>query len=117
LLTASHGLNAACIAMLAQRVAMMPIPLIVLRRLTGISLIEIIWGQLPLLGAAATMGLVVVWSAPLITELFGHLLTLPILVAIGAVIYLPLALLAAPDVIKDLYDRAYQAINPNIGTV
>ena len=117
LLTASHGLDAACVAMLAQRVAMMPIPLIMLRRLTGISPVRMIGAQLPLLGAAATMGVVVSFAAPLATELLGHLLSLPILVGIGAVIYLLLALLVAPDVIKDLYDRTLEVINPNIETV
>lgn len=117
LLAASHGLYAACIAMLAQRIAMMPAPLIMLRRVTGGSPIAVIWSQLPVLGAAAVMGWIIVLCTPLAQRIFGHFLTPPILVLIGVITYTPLALLAAPDIVKMLLKRLLLAINPDMETI
>jgi PST family polysaccharide transporter len=111
LLAASHGLYAACTAMLAQRIAMLPAPLIMLRRVAGISPIGVIWAQLPVLGAAAVMGWIVVLSTPLTQMRFGHSFTPLILILIGAAIYMPLALLAAPDIAKLLFKRALAVMN------
>src|ERR1035437_1061043 len=111
LLAASHGLYAACTAMLAQRIAMLPAPLIMLRRVAGISPIGVIWAQLPILGAAAVMGWIVVLSTPLTQMRFGQSFTLPILTLIGAAIYIPLALLAAPEIAKLLFKRALAVVN------
>ncbi len=111
LLAASHGLYAACTAMLAQRIAMLPAPLIMLRRVAGISPIRVIWAQLPILGAAAVMGWIVVLSTPLTQMRFGQSFTLPILTLIGAAIYIPLALLAAPEIAKLLFKRALAVVN------
>ena len=117
LLTASHGLDAACAAILAQRVMMMPLALIMLRRITGITPIGVIWAQLPILGAAAVMGGIVVLATPVVERFFGLPLTLLILVIIGAVSYAPLALLAAPDLVRLLRLRFVATINPDLGTV
>ena len=111
LLAASHGLYAACTAMLAQRIAMLPAPLIMLRRVVGISPIGVIWAQLPILGAAAVMGWIVVLSTPLTQMRFGQSFTPPILILIGAAIYMPLALLAAPEIAKLLFKRALAVMN------
>jgi O-antigen/teichoic acid export membrane protein len=117
LLAASHGLDAACAAMLVQRIVMMPISLLILRRLTGISSMGVIWAQLPLLGAAAAMGWIVVIATPLAEKLSSQVLTLPIVIVIGGVIYVPLALLAAPDIVRLLRKQVVAAMNPDLGTV
>jgi len=111
LLAASHGLYAACAAMLAQRIVMLPAPLIMLRRVAGISFVAVIWAQLPVLGAAAVMGWIVVLLTPLTQMRFGQSLTVPILIVTGAAIYMPLALLAAPDITKLLFKRALAVMN------
>ncbi len=117
LLAASHGLNAACAAMFAQRIALMPALLVMLRRVTGISAVNVIWSQLPILAAAAVMGLIVVLSTPLTQRLFPHSLVPLILIAVGAVTYVPLALIVAPDITKLLYKRALAALNPDLETI
>ena len=117
LLTASHGLDAACAAILAQRVVMMPLALMMLRRITGITPIGVIWAQLPILGTAAVMGGIVVLATPVVERFFSLPLTLLILVIIGAVSYAPLALLAAPDLVRLLRQQFVAAINPDLGTV
>jgi PST family polysaccharide transporter len=117
LLTASHGLDAACAAILAQRVVMMPLALMMLRRITGITPIAVIWAQLPILGAAAVMGEIVDLATPVVERFFSLPLTLLILVIIGAASYAPLALLAAPDLVRLLRQRFVATINPDLGTV
>jgi PST family polysaccharide transporter len=117
LLTASHGLDAACAAILAQRVVMMPLALMMLRRITGITPIAVIWAQLPILGAAAVMGEIVGLATPVVERFFSLPLTLLILVIIGAASYAPLALLAAPDLVRLLRQRFVATINPDLGTV
>jgi O-antigen/teichoic acid export membrane protein len=113
LLAAPHGLYAACTAMLAQRIAMLPAPLIMLRRVAGISPIGLIWAQLPVLSAAAVMGWIVFLSTPLIQMRFGHSFTAPVLIVIGAMTYIPLALLTAPQLSKLVFKRALTAMNLN----
>jgi O-antigen/teichoic acid export membrane protein len=117
LLVASHGLYAACIAMLLQRVAMMPAPLIMLRRATGISPLTVIWAQLPILTAAAIMALIVVWFTPLVERVTSHSLLMPVLILIGAFAYLPLVTIAAPDVVRGTYRRLAELISPNLEPV
>ena len=97
--------------MLAQRIVMLPAPLIMLRRVAGISFVAVIWAQLPVLGAAAVMGWIVVLLTPLTQMRFGQSLTVPILIVTGAAIYMPLALLAAPDITKLLFKRALAVMN------
>jgi PST family polysaccharide transporter len=117
LIAAPYGLYAACIAMLVQKVGMMPGPLIMLRRTIGISPIAVIWSQLPVLGAAAVMGAIVVSCTPLVVRIMPSYLTIPILIGIGALTYLPLAMLAAPDIMKHVYRRLISAMKPDLSTV
>jgi O-antigen/teichoic acid export membrane protein len=117
LLVASHGLYAACIAMLVQRVAMMPAPLLMLRRVTGISPLIVIWSQLPILTAAAIMALIVVWITPLVENIHPQLLVAPALILIGALSYLPFALVAAPDIVKGIYRRVAKLVSPGLEPV
>ena len=105
MLAASHGLNAACAAMFAQRIALMPALLVMLRRVTGVSPIRAVWVQLPILAAAAVMGWIVLLSTPLALSLLPQRLTPLILTVIGALIYTPLALAVAPDIIRLLGRR------------
>lgn len=117
LLVASHGLYAACIAMLLQRIAMMPAPLIMLRRATGISPLTVIWAQLPILTAAAIMALIVVWFTPLVERVTSHSLLMPVLILIGAFTYLPLVMIAAPDIVRGTYRRLVELISPGLEPV
>lgn len=117
LLTASYGLDAACAAILAQRVVMMPLGLMMLRRIAGISPIGVVWAQLPILGAAAVMGGIVVLATPMVERFFSLPVSFLILVMIGAASYAPLALLAAPDLIRLLRQRFVATMNPDLGTV
>ena len=96
---------------------MLPVPLIMLRQQAGIPPTNVIWPQLPILGAAAVMGWIVVLSTPLMQSLFGYWLSLPILIVIGVGTYMPLALLVAPDVVKGLLKSTFDAWHPNAGTV
>jgi hypothetical protein len=117
LIAASHGLYAACTAILLQRIAMMPAPLVMLRRFAGVSPIGVIWAQLPVLSAAAVMGWIVVTVTPQIHRLFGPSFTPLMLIMVGVVTYMPLVLLAAPDVVKLLYKRALKMMNPDVETI
>jgi teichuronic acid exporter len=117
LLAAPYGLYVACAAMLAQRVVMMPGPLLMLRRVAGASPIGVIWAQLPILGAAAVMGWIVTLSVPLAEKMPGPLWQLASLVLIGVVVYAPLALLAAPDIIRRLWKQAFHSMTTNMETV
>ena len=117
LLAASHGLYAACTAILLQRIAMIPTPLMMLRRVAGISPIGVIYAQLRVLSAAAIMGWIVVIATPQTQRHFGPLLTPLLLIVVGAVTYMPLVLLAAPDIVKLLYRRALKMMNPNMETI
>jgi hypothetical protein len=117
LIAAPYGLYAACIAMLIQKVGMMPGPLVMLRRTIGISPIAVVWSQLPVLGAAAVMGAIVTLCTPLVVRILPSYLAILVLIGIGALTYLPLAMLAAPDVMKHLYRRLMSALNPDLSTV
>ena len=117
LIAAPHGLQFTCTAMLVQWTIMLPVALIMLRWQAGIAPTNVIWSQLPILGAAAIMGCIVVLSTPLMQSLFGNRLSLPVLIAIGIGTYMPLALLVAPDVVKGLLKSTFEARHPNAGTV
>ncbi len=117
LLAASHGLNPACAAMFAQRIALMPVLLVMLRRVTRISPVLAITAQLPILGAAAVMGWIVLLSTPLALSQFPLRFTPLILIVIGALIYIPLAFAVAPDIIKLMGKRVLGVINPDMEPV
>ena len=116
-LAAPYGLYVACAAMLAQRIVMMPGPLLMLRRVAGVSPIGVIWSQMPVLGAAATMGWIVSLSVPLADKLPSPVWKLATLIVIGVAVYVPLALLAAPDIAKHLWKRAFDSMSTNMETV
>jgi len=103
--------------MLLQRIAMMPAPLIMLRRATGISPLTVIWAQLPILTAAAIMALIVVWFTPLVERVTSHSLLMPVLILIGAFTYLPLVMIAAPDIVRGTYRRLVELISPGLEPV
>ena len=96
---------------------MMPAPLIMLRRATGISPLTVIWAQLPILTAAAIMALIVVWFTPLVERVASHSLLMPVLILIGAFAYLPLVTIAAPDVVRGTYRRLVELISPGLEPV
>jgi O-antigen/teichoic acid export membrane protein len=114
---APHGLYIACAAMLAQRILMMPGPLLMLRRVAGISPIGVIWSQLPVLGAAATMGWIVTLSVPLVERIPSVRWQLAALILIGVVVYAPLALLAAPDIVRRICKRMFHPMTTNMEAV
>jgi O-antigen/teichoic acid export membrane protein len=113
LLVASYGLYAACLAMLAQRILLMPALFIMLRRVTGISIAQAVWAQLPILGAAAVMGWIVVLVTSPIQRLFYLPLTPLILIAMGGIVYAPLAFAVAPDIVRILCMRIFTKIRTN----
>jgi O-antigen/teichoic acid export membrane protein len=112
LVAGPHGLYVACGAMLAQRLLMMPAPLLMLRRVANISPIGVIFTQLPILGAATAMGILVYFIAPLTLATLPRIIALVTLVVIGGVVYAPLALIAARDVATALYHRVLSAARP-----
>lgn len=113
-LAAPFGLYAACIAILLQKVTMMSIPLVMLRRSLAISPIAVISSQLPVLGAAAIMGTTVSLCLPLAVRMLPPYIALVALVGIGVLVYLPLATLAAPDIVKSLIRRLISTANPSV---
>jgi len=92
-----------------------PIPLIMLRRVCGSVPFIVVWRQLPLLGAAAVMGLAVKMVAPFIDLKIGHVATIPVLIAIGVAIYFPLAAFVAPNDTRRLMQRVMSMVQWAIG--
>ena len=105
LVAAPFGLNIVCGALVLQTVAFLPVPLTMVRRATGSSPVMVIWTQLPLLGAAAVMGLAVTAVRTCIDPRISHMVAIPVLIVVGVAIYLPLAALAAPNDTKHLLHR------------
>jgi len=91
--------------MLAQRILLMPFPLVLLRRAIGVSPVRIVLSQLPILGAAIAMGAVVTLTAPAVTSRVGLSLALGMMALIGIAVYVPLGLLAAPDIARRLWSK------------
>jgi len=117
ILAAPYGLYIACIAMLAQRIVMMPGPLLMLRRIANVSPIGVVWSQLPILAAAAVMGWVVTLAVPLAEKIPHPVWQLAALVFIGVIVYAPLALVAAPDIINRLFRQALHSMTTNMEPV
>ena len=115
LIVGPYGIKLVSGALVLQAAAFVPIPLIMLRRVCGSVPFIVVWRQLPLLGAAAVMGLAVKIVAPFIDLKIGHMATIPVLIAIGVAIYLPLAALAAPDDTRRLMQRMVSMVHWAIG--
>jgi PST family polysaccharide transporter len=109
-LAAPFGINIVCGALVLQTVIFLPIPLLMLSRACGSSPFVIVWKQLPLLGAAAIMGIGVMMVTPFITVQIGYITTIPVLIVIGAAIYLPLAALVAPNDTRRLVERVTSSL-------
>jgi O-antigen/teichoic acid export membrane protein len=117
LLAAPFGLYASCLAMLAQRIMLMPLPLVYLRRAIGVSPAAIVLTQLPILGAAIAMGAMVTLVAPAITNRLGLSFGLVILMVVGVCVYVPLALVAAPDIGRMWWNKARSFGSSDLGAV
>ena len=115
LLVGPFGIKLVCGALVLQAAAFVPIPLIMLRRVCGSVPFVVVWRQLPLLGAAAMMALVVSMVAPFIDLKVGHVATVVVLIAIGLVTYFPLAVLAAPNDVRRLMQRFSSMLQWAIG--
>lgn len=115
LIVGPFGIKVVSGALVLQAAAFVPIPLIMLRRICGSVPFIVVWRQLPLLGAAAVMGLAVKMVAPFIDLKIGHVATIPVLLAIGVAIYFPLAAFAAPNDIRRLMQRVMSMVHWAIG--
>ena len=115
LIVGPFGIKLVSGALVLQAAAFVPIPLIMLRRVCGSVPFVVVWRQLPLLGAAAVMGLAVKMVAPFIDLKIGHMATIPVLIVIGVAIYFPLAALAAPSDTRRLMQRMVSMVQWAIG--
>jgi O-antigen/teichoic acid export membrane protein len=117
LVAAPFGIKIVCCALVLQSAAFLPVPLTMVRRACASSPFAVVWKQLPLLAAAAIMGLGVAVVAPFIDLRIGHLATLPVLIVVGVAIYVPLAALAAPSDTKRLIHRVTSMVRWTINQV
>jgi hypothetical protein len=96
LAAAPFGLNAVCLALLIRLALLIVMPLWMLRRAAGIKPLSIFLAPAGPAAAAAAMGVCVMTIAPWLARSAGKMLALPLLAAIGAILYSVLALALAP---------------------
>jgi O-antigen/teichoic acid export membrane protein len=105
LAVAPFGLTAATAAIALRQLALLPLPLALLRRRCGIPLSAMLASQLPALLAASASAIVVWLLGPELERLLGSVKALPLLVVLGAVVYAPLIALLAPAFVGEMLRR------------
>jgi PST family polysaccharide transporter len=103
LIAAPFGLNWICGALLLRLMLLLALPVSALRRPLGHGALHILRPLIPPLAAAAAMGVAVSVATPFLAAALGPLLTLPSLVALGALVYSGIICLLAPKQVRDLF--------------
>ena len=93
---APFGLSAVCLALLVRLALLTVGPLAMMRRAGGVEPWAVVRSPVAPLFAALLMGAAVRFAQGPVDAAAGRLLALPILVALGGVVYLPLAWVLAP---------------------
>jgi len=105
LAVAPFGLTIAAAAIALRQLFLLPLPLLLIRRRCDIPIRAMVAPQLPALLAAAASAAAVWMLAPELERLFGSLKALPLLVALGMAVYLPLIALLAPGFVGAIMRR------------
>ena len=109
LAAAPFGLAWVCLALLLRLAVLTVAPLVMLNRAGGVDPWKAVRAPFGPLVAALLMGLVVRWAQEPVDAAAGRLLALPILVALGAAVYLPAAWICAPVEARRVLDAAVAA--------
>ncbi|HUB64842.1 MAG TPA: oligosaccharide flippase family protein, partial [Methylocella sp.] len=91
LLAAPFGLNIVCFVLMVRYVALMPLPLWLIRRKCGIGLRPIVRAIGPSFIASAIMGSIVALASPFVAQRLSPIAALPVLIGLGVIIYAALA--------------------------
>jgi O-antigen/teichoic acid export membrane protein len=102
LAVAPFGIAAAAAALCLRQWALLPLPLVLIRRYCGVSVGTVLLAQLPALTAASLSGAVVHLLDSRLSESFGSLTSLLILIAVGAALYALLIGLMLPRLFVDV---------------
>jgi O-antigen/teichoic acid export membrane protein len=99
------GLNAVCLGIVVRTFLAMPYPALIVSRACGIPARAISVATVPLFGLALAMALVVVGISPFLVHAVGNHLALAGLIPAGALIYMALVGLFAPDEARRFMSR------------
>jgi O-antigen/teichoic acid export membrane protein len=105
LAVAPFGLTIVTAAIALRQLALLPLPLVLIRRRCTVPLRAMLIPQLPALAAAAASAGVVWLLAPGLEHTLGSVKALPLLVVLGAIVYVPLIALLAPSFVGEVLRR------------